>query len=80
MKLVYFLDVSEDHVSLSAQCLGKVVSIHLRDVVLDNKAERADVISLRLHHFTHDQRQCPVNKLIPFINKPGIQCMKEANK
>ena len=39
VKLVNLLNIPEDHVPLSPQCLGQIFSVHLRDVVLDDEAE-----------------------------------------
>ena len=57
VKLVDLFYVSKYHVSLSSQCLWEIVSIHLWYVVLHNKPQGADVISLCLYHLTHNQRQ-----------------------
>lgn len=49
-----FLHVPENYAALSPQVLGQVQALHLGEIVLNDVAERADVLPLSGNHLIHD--------------------------
>lgn len=49
-----FLHISEYDTSLPPQILGQVQALHLREIVLNDVAERANVLPLCGNHLIHD--------------------------
>ena len=49
-----FLHIPENDAALPAQVLRQVEALHLREIMLDDVAERANVLPLCGNHFIHD--------------------------
>ncbi len=49
-----FLHIPENDAALPPQVLGQVQALHLGEIVLDDVAERADILSLCGDHLVHD--------------------------
>ena len=52
-----FLQVTEDDGAFAPQVLRKVSSVHLREVVMDDVTQRANVLPLCGHHLLHHVTQ-----------------------
>lgn len=57
-----FLQVPKDDRALSPQVLRDVDPVHLREVVVDDVAQRANVLPLRGHHLLHDVTQLTAHR------------------
>ncbi len=54
VKDAQFLQIPENDAALPSEVLRKIQSLHLREVVLEDVAERSDILSLGGDHLIHD--------------------------
>lgn len=57
VKFAYLLDIAEDDIALTSQCLRNIFAIHFVHVIIDDVVQRSNVIAFGANHLAHDQQK-----------------------